>query len=70
MDHLMNPLAAMIKDLGNPDVTPELKKTIVEGVLHEAGNRSVQELAQEENKLLIELLRLRARASNGATKAK
>jgi 3-hydroxyacyl-CoA dehydrogenase len=70
MDHLMNPLAAMIKDLGNPDVTPELKQTIVEGVLHEAGNRSVQELAQEENKLLIELLRLRARASNGATKAK
>jgi carnitine 3-dehydrogenase len=65
MDHLMDPLAAMIKTLGTPDVTPELKQTIVEGVLHEAGNRSVNELAQEENTLLIRLLRLRAQESNG-----
>ena len=40
MDHLMDPLAAMIKTLGTPDITPELKQTIVEGVLREAGNRS------------------------------
>ena len=48
MDHLMDPLTAMIKTLGTPDVTPELKQTIVEGVLREAGNRSVDELAQQE----------------------
>jgi hypothetical protein len=65
MEHLMDPLAAMIKTLGMPDFTPELKQTIVEGVLREAGNRSVDELAQEENELLIGLLRLRAQASNG-----
>src|ERR1700745_2616068 len=41
MDHLMDPLVGMIKTLGTPDVTPELKQTIVEGVLREAGNRSV-----------------------------
>ena len=64
MDHLMDPLAAMIKTLGTPDVTPELKQTIVEGVLREAGNRSVDELAQEENELLIGLLRLRAQAKD------
>jgi 3-hydroxyacyl-CoA dehydrogenase len=66
MDHLMNPLAAIIKSLSSPDVTPELKQTIVDGVLHEAGKRSVNELAQEENKLLIGLLRLRAQASDSA----
>ena len=65
MDHLMDPLAAMIKTLGTPDITPELKQTIVEGVLREAGKRSVDELAQEENELLIGLLRSRAQASNG-----
>jgi 3-hydroxyacyl-CoA dehydrogenase len=68
MDHLMNPLAAIIKSLSSPDVTPELKQTIVEGVLREAGNRSVDELAQEENELLIALLRSRAQAESGTTK--
>ena len=66
----MDPLAAMIKTLGTPDVTPELKQTIVEGVLREARNRPVDELAQEENELLIGLLRSRAQAENGSTKGK
>src|SRR6267142_2137145 len=70
MDHLMDPLTAMIKTLGTPDVTPELKQTIVEGVLREAGNRSVDELAQEENELLIGLLRSRAQSENSTTKEK
>jgi len=66
----MDPLAAMIKTLGTPDITPELKQTIVEGVLREAADRPVDELAQEENKLLIGLLRSRAQAGNGTTKGK
>jgi hypothetical protein len=70
MDHLMDPLAAMMKTLGMPDVTPELKQTIVDGVLREAGNRSVDELAQEENELLIGQLRSRAQTETGATKRK
>jgi carnitine 3-dehydrogenase len=70
MDHLMDPLTGMIKSLGTPDVTPELKQTIVDGVLREAGNRSVDELAQEENEVIIGLLRSRAQTNNGATKAK
>jgi 3-hydroxyacyl-CoA dehydrogenase len=60
MDHLMDPLVAMIKSLGTPDVTPELKQMIVAGVKREAGNRSVDELAEEENRELLGLLRLRA----------
>ncbi len=60
----MDPLAAMMKTLGNPDVTPELKQTIVDGVMREAGGRSVDELARGENEVIIGLLRLRA---NGAS---
>src|SRR5438477_12279199 len=60
MEHLMDPLAGMMKVLGTPDITPELKQTIVKGVLGEAGNRSVEQLAQEENELLVGLIRLRA----------
>lgn len=59
MEHLMDGLAAMIKNLGTPDITPELKKTIVEGVLKVAGNHSVEQLAQAEDAVLVKLIRLR-----------
>jgi 3-hydroxyacyl-CoA dehydrogenase len=59
-DHLMDPMATLFKALGTPDVTPELKKTIADGVLQEAGNRSVEQLAEKENELLVALIRLRA----------
>jgi hypothetical protein len=60
MEHLMDPMAGMFKSLGNPEITPDLKRTITEGVLQEAGNRSVEQLAKEENEVLLGLLRLRA----------
>jgi carnitine 3-dehydrogenase len=60
MAHLMDSLAGMNKVLGTPDITPELKQTIAEGVLQEARNRSVEQLAQEENELLVGLLGLQA----------
>src|SRR5882672_8972689 len=59
MEHLMDPLTGLMKALGNPEVTDKLKQTIIEGVLHEAGNRSVEQLANEENKILLGLLALR-----------
>jgi carnitine 3-dehydrogenase len=62
MEQLMDPLAALMKTLGNPEVSPELKETIADGVMREAGGRSVDELAREENEIIIGLLKLR---SNG-----
>ncbi len=59
MEHLMDPLGGMMKTLGNPEITPALKKTIADGVLKEAANRSVEQLAKQENELLLGLLRLR-----------
>jgi len=60
MEHLMDPMAAGFQHLGNPDVTRELKTTITEAVLQEAGDRSVEKLAQEQNELLVGLIRLRS----------
>jgi len=62
MDHLMGPLEGMMKTLGTPNITPELKKTVVDGVTQIAGNRSVEQLAEKENEVLTWLFDLRARA--------
>jgi 3-hydroxyacyl-CoA dehydrogenase len=64
MDHLMDPLAGMMKVLGTPNITPELKQTVIDGVLREAAGRSVEQLAKNENEVLIGLQKLRA---NGAS---
>src|SRR5277367_1493505 len=61
MDHLMDPMAATIKNLGSPDVTPELKTMISDGVLQEAGDHSVEQLAAQENEVLVGLLKLRSK---------
>jgi 3-hydroxyacyl-CoA dehydrogenase len=69
MDHLMDPLAGMMKVLGIPNISPELKQTVVDGVMREAAGRSLDELARDENQLLIGLLKLRdASAANTAAK--
>ena len=59
MDHLSGPIAAWWKDLGNPEFTPELKANISQGVLEEAGNRSIDDLAKQRDSLLLGLLALR-----------
>jgi 3-hydroxyacyl-CoA dehydrogenase len=63
MEHLMDPLAGMMKTLGTPEITPQLKQTVVDAVLKEAAGRSVEQLAREENAILIGLLKQRAAAS-------
>ena len=62
MEHLMGPLEEMMKSLGTPKITPQLKQTVVDAVLKEAGGRSVEQLAREENSILIGLLKQRAAA--------
>jgi 3-hydroxyacyl-CoA dehydrogenase len=61
MEHLMpGVIEKLIPVLGTPTITPELKRTVTEGVLEQAGKRSVEELAKEENQVIVGLLRLRA----------
>ena len=59
IEHLLPPLLQMFKSLGVPNVTPELQRTLAEGVLREAAGRSVDQLAREENETIVELLRVR-----------
>jgi 3-hydroxyacyl-CoA dehydrogenase len=45
--------------LGNPTLSPEVQKRIVEGVAEEAGNRSIQELEERRDRALLEILKSR-----------
>jgi carnitine 3-dehydrogenase len=63
MEHLARPIGECWKDLGSPDLTPELQQAIIEGVLQEAGSRSLAQLARERDELLVGLLRLRSKLS-------
>jgi hypothetical protein len=67
MEHLMDPLAGMMKVLGTPNIAPQLKQTVIDGVLREAAGRSVDQLAKKENQVIIGLLRLRASGGNGTS---
>ena len=62
MEHLMDPMAGLMKTLGTPNVTPELKQIIADGVLQMAGNRSVEQLAEQENAVLTEFFSDRVKA--------
>jgi len=68
MEHLMPGLEVIIKSLGTPEITDELKQTIVDGVNQIAGSRSVDQLAQTENEELLALIKLRARNGSATTK--
>jgi 3-hydroxyacyl-CoA dehydrogenase len=62
MEHLSGPLATWWKDLGTlTEFSPALKQTIIDGVLKEAGNRSIEELERERDTMLLELLATRAK---------
>jgi 3-hydroxyacyl-CoA dehydrogenase len=63
MEHLMPPLQGMMNDLKMPDITPALKQTVIDGVLKEANGQSVEQLANEENDVMLGVLALRAKAA-------
>ena len=62
MEHLMPGLQGLMEDLKMPDITPALKQTVIDGVLKEARGHSVEQLANEENEVMLGLLTLRAKA--------
>ena len=63
MEQVFVGLSPLFNALGNPNIDATLKQKVVDGVLAEAGDRSVERLAQEENELLVSLLSLRASAA-------
>jgi 3-hydroxyacyl-CoA dehydrogenase len=66
MEHLSGPVATWWKDLGTiTEFSPEVKQTIVSGVLKEANGRSITELERERDEMLLELLKTRSKAEEG-----
>jgi hypothetical protein len=64
MEHLSGPLATWWKDLGSFTDWPDgSRQTIVDGVLQEAGNRSLEQLAETRDEVLLGLLQLRSKYS-------
>jgi len=59
MDTLFTGLTHLMESLEMPDITDELKKTIVDGVLAEAGDRTLDQLAQDENEIMLAAMKLR-----------
>ena len=58
-DHFAGPMAASFwADLGSPELSPELQKKIVGGVLEEVNGRSFEELSLERDNLIMGLLEL------------
>ena len=70
LEQFTGPLAAWWKDLGKiTEFSPEVKQTLLEGVLNEAGGRSIEELERERDSMLLELLATRAKDEKAAQEA-
>jgi hypothetical protein len=67
MEQFTGPLATWWKDLGTiTEFSPEVKQTIVNGVLKEANGRSIAELERERDSMLLELLSTRSKGEEAA----
>jgi 3-hydroxyacyl-CoA dehydrogenase len=56
------PMTAWWKVLGQPVLTPEVQKKLIDSVHAEVGSRTIDELAAERDEVLLGLLELRAKA--------
>ena len=59
-DQFTGPMTAWWSVLGNPTITPELRRVVVEGVNAQAHGRSVEQLAAARDAMLMGLLAVRA----------
>jgi len=70
MDQFTGPMATWWKDLGKiTEFSPEVKRTIIDGVLKETNGRSIEELERERDSMLLELLATRAKGEKAAQTA-
>ena len=68
MDHLSGPLASWWKDLGSFAEWPEgSQQTIIEGVLKEADGRTLDQLAETRDDVLLGLRQLRSKYTEAAS---
>jgi 3-hydroxyacyl-CoA dehydrogenase len=63
------PMTAWWKVLGQPALTPEVQKKLIDSVHAEVGSRTIDELAAERDEVLLGLLELRAKAAAATPRA-
>ena len=61
-EQFAGPMTAFWKTLGEPELTPEVQKKLIDSVHAEVGSRTIEELEAERDELLLGLLELRARS--------
>ena len=70
LQQFTGPMTAWWKTLGQPVLTPEVQKKLVDSVHAEVGSRSIDELAQERDEMLLGLIELRLNSGKDATEKK
>jgi 3-hydroxyacyl-CoA dehydrogenase len=62
LEQFSGPYSTWWKDLGTlTEFTPRIERMIIDGALQEAGDRSIEQLAQERDEVLLGLLSLRSK---------
>src|SRR6266403_964521 len=68
-EQFAGPMTAWWKVLGQPVLTPEVQKQLMDSVRAEVGSRSVDELAAERDEMLLELIKLRTKVESSSGKS-
>jgi hypothetical protein len=63
-------MTACWKVLGQPLLTPEVQKKLVDSIHAEVGSRSIDEFAAERDEMLLGLIELRTRVENSPAASK
>jgi 3-hydroxyacyl-CoA dehydrogenase len=58
-DQFTKPMTAWWKVLGSPELTPEIRRKLIDGLHAEVGSRTIDELEAERDEILLGLLELR-----------
>ena len=61
LQQFAGPLTASWKGLGQPELTPDVQKKLIDSVHAEVGSRTIEELEAERDEILLGLLELRTR---------
>ena len=62
----VGPITAWWKSLGQPELTPEVQKRLIDSVHAEVGSRTIEELEAERDQVLLGLLELRHKVAKPA----
>ncbi|ABX15739.1 3-hydroxyacyl-CoA dehydrogenase NAD-binding domain-containing protein [Burkholderia multivorans] len=62
LEHLSGPMTSWWNDLGTPSFDPDVDRKLIDGLRTIQGERSMQDLAAERDRLLVELIDARRRS--------